>query len=170
MVPNCSTITVKQIIYSTSQQTTMKKMNIAIGFLLFTMTALAQRGEPVNPQKDKREFKGYTIRLLPAMGGTYGYDIIKGKQRVVHQSYNPFTNSPMGLRKKEDAYKVAQWQIQQLKEGKELSAGRSIDQEKTTKLPPTLARNLRMQGSNGPQINQRISKKVAEELKINISH
>jgi hypothetical protein len=148
----------------------MKKMNIAIGLLLFSMTALAQRGEPVNLQNDKREFKGYTIRLLPAMGGTYGYDIVKGKQRVVHQSYNPFTSSPMGLRKKEDAYKVAQWQIQQLKEGKELSAGRSIDQERTTKLPPALARKLQRQGSNGPQINQRISKKVAEELQINISH
>jgi hypothetical protein len=148
----------------------MKKINIAIGLLLFSMTALAQRGEPVNPQKDKREYKGYTIRLLPAIGGTYGYDIVKGKQRVVHQAYNPFTSSPMGLSKKEDAYKVAKWQIQQLNEGKELSAGRPMDQESDTKLPPALARNLHRQGSNGPRINQRISKKVAEELQINISH
>ena len=148
----------------------MKNINIAIGLLLFSMTALAQRGEPVNPQKDKQEFKGYTIRLLPAMGGTYGYDIVRGKQRVVHQSYNPFTLSPMGLSKKEDAYKVAQWQIQQLNEGKQLSAGRPRDHESDTRLPPALARKLHMQGSYGPWINQRISKKVAEELQINLSH
>jgi hypothetical protein len=148
----------------------MKKMNIAIGLLLFSMTALAQRGERVNPQVDKREFKGYTIRLLPAMGGTYGYDIVKGKQRVVHQSYNPFTSSSMGLGKKEDAYKVAQWQIQQLNEGKQLSPGGPRDQERATKLPPALAQKRHMQDSNGPWINQRISKKVAEELQIKIGH
>jgi hypothetical protein len=148
----------------------MKKINIAIGLLLFSMTALAQRGEPVNPQKDKREFKGFTIRLFPAMGGTYGYDIAKGKQALVHQSSNPFTNSPLGLYNKEDAYKVAQWQIKQLNEGKELSAGRSRDQQSNTKLPPALARRLHKQGSDELLINQRISKKVAEELQINISH
>jgi hypothetical protein len=104
------------------------------------------------------------------MGGTYGYDIVKGKQRVVHQSYNPFTSSPMGLSRKEDAYKVAQWQIEQLNKGEHLPTGRSLDQKSNTKLPPALARNLHMQGNNGAQINERISKKVAEELQINIRH
>jgi hypothetical protein len=128
----------------------MKRMNIAIGLLIFSMAALAQRHEPVNPQKDKREFKGYTIRLLPAMGGTYGYDIVKGKQRVVHQSYNPFTNSPMGLRKKEDAYKIAQWQIQQQIEGKESSAGKRLDPERDNKLPRAIAQKRYVHSSDGP--------------------
>src|ERR1700744_4916568 len=96
----------------------MKRIIIAIGLLLFATPLLAQRHEPVNPQKDKLEFEGYTIRLLPAMGGTYGYYITRGKELIVHQGYNPFTNSPMGLSNKEDVYKLAKWQINQLKAGK----------------------------------------------------
>ena len=61
-------------------------------------------------------FKGYTIRLLPALAGTYGYDIVKEKHVVLHQIRNPFSGTPMGLRSKEDAYKVARWQIENLKQ------------------------------------------------------
>src|SRR4051794_22957953 len=96
----------------------MNTITIAIGLLLFAIATLAQTHEPVNPQKDKLDFEGYTIRLLPAMGGTYGYYIVKEKELVVHQGYNPFTLSPFGLSTKEDVYKIAKWQINQLKAGK----------------------------------------------------
>src|SRR6059058_4871430 len=128
----------------------MKRITTAINLLLFAMTTLAQTHEPVNPQKDKLDFEGYTIRLMPAMGGTYGYYITKGKELVVHQGFNPFTNSPMGLSNKEDVYKLAKWQINQLKAGKFPSGGSPAIQGGDMKLPPALAQKLQLQGSRGP--------------------
>lgn len=64
------------------------------------VAVFAQRHEPVNPQKDKIYYQGYLIRLMPAHGPGYGYDIFKGKELMVHQSYNPFTRSHMDLIKK----------------------------------------------------------------------
>ena len=148
----------------------MKIISIAAGLLLFALTTLAQRSAPVNPQKDKLDFEGYTIRILPAMGGTYGYDILKGKQRIVHQYYNPFTPSPFGLSNKEDVYKLAKWQINQLKAGKQPVSGGPLVQGRDIKLPPALEQRLQLQGSRGPWINQRLSPKIATELQISIKH
>jgi hypothetical protein len=149
----------------------MKKITTVIGLLLFAMTTLAQRQEPVNPQKDKLNFEGYTIRLMPAMGGTYGYYILKGKELVVHQGYNPFTNSPIGLSNKEDVYKLAKWQISQLLQGKSPTSLESPSiQGRNIKLPPALEQQLQLQGSRGPWINQRISPQIATELQISIKH
>src|SRR5688572_29415322 len=79
-----------------------------------------QRPEPVNPMKDKQEYQGYTIRLMPAMPGPgnmsgYGFDILKDNKPVVHQFKNPLVFSPKGIQKKEDAYKIAQWMIREYK-------------------------------------------------------
>src|SRR3954447_3778381 len=127
----------------------MKKISTAVGLMFSLTVALAQNHEPVNFQKDNMEFDGYTIRVLPAMGSTYGYDIRKGKQLIVYQTHNPFTFSSRGLSKKEDVYKLAQWQIKQLKEGKQFAPGRSAIQGRETKLPPALQQKLQMQGSRG---------------------
>src|SRR3954449_10687615 len=136
----------------------MKRITIILGLLLFRIATQAQNHEPVNPQKDKLDFEGYTIRLLPAMGGTYGYYIVKGKELVVHQGYNPFTLSPLGLSNKEDVYKVAKWQINQLKAGKSpTSFGSTAIQKRDMKLPPALEQQLQLQGSRGPWINQRLA-------------
>jgi len=149
----------------------MKTITIAIGLLMFAMTTQAQTHESVNPQKDKLDFEGYIIRLLPAMGGTYGYYITKGKELVVHQGYNPFTSSPMGLSNKEDVYKVAKWQINQLQQGKSPTSSESPSiQGRDIKLPPALEQQLQLQGSRGPWINQRISPQVASDLQISIKH
>jgi hypothetical protein len=149
----------------------MKKITTVIGLLLFAMTTLAQSHEPVNPQKDKLDFEGYTIRLMPAMSGTYGYYITKGKELVVHQGYNPFTSSPMGLNNKEDVYKVAKWQINQLQQGKSPTSLESpAIQGKDIKLPPALAQKLQLQGSRGPWVNQHLSPQIANELQISIGH
>jgi hypothetical protein len=145
----------------------MKKLNLALSLLLLSMVAWAQRGEPVNPQKDQQVYQGYTIRLLPAMAGSYGYQIVKGNQLFVFQYRNPFTGSQDGLRKKEDAYKVAQWQIRQLLAGKPSTQDMRLTQGKDLNLPPALRQKLQMQGNRSPWINQRLSNKVAEELQIN---
>ena len=77
-----------------------------------------QRPEPVNPMKDKQEYQGYTIRLMPAMPvpgsmGSYGFDILKDNKPVVHQFQNPIPFLPKGIQKKVDAYKIAQWIIRE---------------------------------------------------------
>src|SRR4051794_30252844 len=120
----------------------MKEINLILCLSLCFVAALAQKQEPVNTQKDRQEFEGYTIRLLPAMSGTYGYDIFKGKERVLHQSRNPFTFSTVGLYSKEDAYKIAQWQIKQLKGREGLTAGKPFNAGSDRRLPPNLARQL----------------------------
>src|ERR1700686_3540142 len=79
-----------------------------------------QRPEPVNPMKDKQEYQGYTIRLVPAMPipgnmGSYGFDILKDNKPVVHQFQNPLPSSPKGIQKKDDAYKIAEWIIREYK-------------------------------------------------------
>lgn len=90
----------------------MKRFGLPV-WLLFASTfqLTAQNNRPINPTKDKIEFQGYTVNLLPAMGGTYGYDILKDRALILHQPYNPFTMAPVGLRQKEDVYKIAKWQI-----------------------------------------------------------
>lgn len=140
----------------------MKKINLAASLLLLSMAAWAQRGEPVNHQKDQQIYQGYTISLLPAMSGTYGYKIVKGKELIAIQMRNPFTGAPDGLNRKEDAFKTAQWQIRQLVAGKTGKQGISLTQD--MHLPAPLLQQL--QGSHGPRINQRIPGKVAKELQI----
>jgi hypothetical protein len=148
----------------------MKKLNLALSFLFLSMVAWAQRGEPVNPQKDQQVYQGYTISLLPAMAGTYGYKIVKDEQLIVLQLRHPFTGAQDGLSKKEYAYKIAQWQIRQLVAGKPLGEGMSLNQGKYQNMPPALLQKLQMQGNLGPRINLRIPNKVAEALQININN
>ena len=97
-------------------------MQIAVvtAFAQKVTTSDVQRPEPVNPMKDVQEYQGYTIRLLPVFpappniaGFTYGFDILQNNKPVVHLVKNPLASSPKGIQKKEDAYKIAQWMIQE---------------------------------------------------------
>ncbi|GAB3021531.1 hypothetical protein [Spirosoma pulveris] len=96
----------------------MKKIVFLIYAASLSFIGLAQQYEPVNPAKDKLDYQGYTIRLMPSREGSYGYSILKGKAVVAHQLHNPFSMAPVGLRRKEDVYKVAKWQIEQVQTGK----------------------------------------------------
>ena len=126
----------------------MKKVYLLIILQLAVFGVIAQKKgplnlkqpEPVNPMKDKREYQGYTIRLMPAMPTpqrmrSYGFDILKNNISVVHQLKNPLPFAPKGIQKKEDAYKVAQWIIQ--------------DYKKTghwqNSMPPHIARQLQIE-------------------------
>ena len=106
----------------------MKKICLLIILQIAVCTLFAQknepvkfqRPEPVNPMKDKQEYQGYTIRLMPAMPvpgsmGSYGFDILKDNKPVVHQFQNTLLFSPKGIQKKDDVYKIAQWMIQEYK-------------------------------------------------------
>lgn len=146
----------------------MKQMNIIICIMFCCMVASAQAKGRISPQ-DQQEFKGYTIRILPAAGLGYGYDILKGNELIIHQSYNPFTLSPRGLTKKEDVYKLAQWQIQHLS-NRAVIQGQMQDDHASLKLPSSVRNKMALQGASGQMINQPVSPKVAEELHIDFRH
>lgn len=85
------------------------------GFLLVLIfsivTAHAQQVEKFNPEKERRDINGYTIRLVPAPVNTFGFFIMKGKKPVYSQLSDPFSNSVLGFKTKETAYKVAEWVV-----------------------------------------------------------
>jgi hypothetical protein len=104
----------------------MKKICLLMILQIVTFASIAQknapanfkRPEPVNPVKDKQEYQGYTIRLMPALPvpgtmGSYGFDIFKDNKPVVRLFQNPLPSFPKGIQKKEDAYKIAQWMIEE---------------------------------------------------------
>ena len=62
-------------------------------------------------------FKNHLIRLHKTASSGYLYDIYFNNNLVIHQNVNPFTGTPDGLTTKEDALKIAKWQIIQLYPG-----------------------------------------------------
>jgi hypothetical protein len=61
---------------------------------------------------DVQEANGYTIRVVRLERGSYGYQIRRGSQVLVHQRRNPYTGSTRGLQSREDARKTAGWVLQ----------------------------------------------------------
>jgi len=108
--------------------------------LIFSITvAHAQQVEKFNPEKDKREINGYTVRLMPMPANTFGFFIMKGNKPVYSQFSNPFSNRPVGFKSKEDAYKLAEWVA-----GEDSKNGRP-----PVAIPPTVLKQLNLQ--NGKQ-------------------
>jgi hypothetical protein len=56
-------------------------------------------------------FNGHTIRVYKNSGTGYGYDILYNSNLLIRQNNNPFTGSSDGLKNKEDAIKIAKWQV-----------------------------------------------------------
>lgn len=147
----------------------MKKMSgLLFGLLLGAVVTQAQRYEPVNPQKDQMDFKGYTIRVLPAPGGTYGYYIVKDQQLVLHQRGNPFTGSPRGLLLKEDVYKVAKWQIQNIKEPPAVAPRPPRQLSGWEKRSAAQQARLKAAPQQRPPISRHVPLPVARELNIRL--
>jgi hypothetical protein len=94
---------------------TMKRIYLLMLASFIAVTSIAQRHEPVNPQKDKQNIEGFMVRLKEAPGNTYLFDILKEGKPVSVQVQNPFTMSQQGFGKKEDNYKVAKWLIREYK-------------------------------------------------------
>jgi hypothetical protein len=88
---------------------------------------------------DQSAYKGYIISIQPAFGGTYGYDISKGGKLILSQRRNPFTHSPVGLRSKDDVFKIARWYVVQL------NAGTPPKQLTNAPLPKNLSQKLNVQ-------------------------
>ena len=87
-------------------------------FCTIAMLAHAQQQKSkiplqINPLKDKLEYGGYTIRLIPTIDGYYGFDILKEDKLMLHQIENPVPAK--ALTNKEDAFITAKWLIGQYK-------------------------------------------------------
>ena len=98
----------------------MRTKQVLVIFAKGTLPASAQTTEnPIKQEiKEETTFNGYTIGILPAEEGTgFGYLIYQEAYVVLVQKKNPFTFDKKGLTRKEDVYKVAKWQISQLKPG-----------------------------------------------------
>jgi hypothetical protein len=94
-----------------------KKLLLLVIFSSIALLSHAQKQkhlEPVNPVKDKQDYQGYTIRLIPALGGnSYGFDIFQGPKLMVHQYQDPM--HAIYINKKEYDYKVSTWVIKEYK-------------------------------------------------------
>jgi hypothetical protein len=142
----------------------MKQLFLLLILLVLRIHLIAQPTEHFPAVNERQLYKGYTIRLFTNAGQGYGYDILLGSQLLIHQGYHPFTLDPRGLNKKEDAYKVARWQIDQLKP--EIVSGKSksrtaVRETFTHSRPAT-------KGQQMPYINQRLPHEIARELHIEL--
>jgi hypothetical protein len=96
----------------------MKKLFFTfIVFFSLSCYSQEQSKSPGNQSPTTQVFMGHVIKLNLTAEGRYSYEIIHQGKIIVNQKLNPFDLSPRGLASKEDACKVAQWQIQQLAAG-----------------------------------------------------
>ena len=56
-------------------------------------------------------FHNHLIRIHKATSSGYLYDIFFQSKLVIQQKQNPFTGTSDGLKTKDDALKIAKWQI-----------------------------------------------------------
>lgn len=98
----------------------MKKFPLLVLLLVSALTIFAQQ-KPLlpDPVKDKKEKNGYTIQLKMALGNTVLFDLYQAGKPVFSQPMNPVTMLPQGFDRKQDAFRVAEWMIDQYgKEGR----------------------------------------------------
>ena len=69
---------------------------------------------PVVEMNNTRDYSGFTIKLISKNVTGYSFDISAEKNLARHFQ-NPLPFSPKGIQKKDDAYKVAQWIINEYK-------------------------------------------------------
>lgn len=108
--------------------------------MVFTTGFLASYAQSPTVAKNTNEiqFNGYTIRLFETPNQGYGYNVLFHNNIVIHQQKNPFSNSPDGLKVKDDAVKAAKWQIIHL------TPGMQSYQMKQSTIPMQVAQQLKI--------------------------
>jgi len=101
-------------------QVYLKRLCLMLLLHIIVSNVFAQTHDPVslNAQRrikstiDSGRYRGYMITIqLPPNSKSYGFDISKDDEMVGNQFKNPLPFAINGIRTKEDAYKVAQWII-----------------------------------------------------------
>ncbi len=101
----------------------MKKILLILVLQLATLIIHAQKVDPnsiarrvpVMEMNNTRDYSGFTIQLISKNLDRYSFDILTGTKTMAHHFQDPLPFSPKGIQKKEDAYKIAQWMINQYK-------------------------------------------------------
>jgi hypothetical protein len=83
-------------------------------FAILFFAAHAQKLEKTASGSEQANYVGYLIRVMHVNNIGFGYNIYYRSKMVVSQRINPFTLSPLGMKNKEDALKIAKWQVRQL--------------------------------------------------------
>jgi uncharacterized protein DUF4907 len=68
-------------------------------------------------QDEKKKTGQYTIKLVPADAGTYGYEIYSDKKLLIKQINIPGQAGVKGFKRKTDAQKVANLVVEKLSKG-----------------------------------------------------
>lgn len=101
----------------------MKQILLILVLLLAAFNIHAQKVDSLNTLRkvpaiemtNARDYSGFTIKLVSKNPASYSFDILTAKKTVAHHFQDPLPFSPKGIQKKEDAYKIAQWMINQYK-------------------------------------------------------
>lgn len=82
---------------------------LLVACIACSLVSLAQQKKLSSPEEIRDG--EYTIRILPAPGNTYGYDILKGNKVIVHQLFTPYSQGKRmeGLKTKEEVLKVTSY-------------------------------------------------------------
>ena len=91
-----------------------------ISLLLMLQTialSFVQGQQHLAPQKQKSNSDQYTLKLIPAESGTYGYEIYSNNKLLIKQINIPGYPGNKGFKRKTDAEKVARLIIQKLSKG-----------------------------------------------------
>src|SRR5262245_6588176 len=101
----------------------MKKIRLVLLLQLGVLTIHAQKIDsnstltkvPVIEANNIRDYKGFTVKLISRVEATnYSFDI-QAEKNLTRHFQNPMPFAPKGIQKKEDAYKIAQWIINEYK-------------------------------------------------------
>ena len=101
----------------------MKIIFLFIMLQVFVLNAFAQKNDPANSRKPEpfnstganQKYQEYVIQLKPGNMEGYGFEILKDGNLTGRRFQNLVPFFPKGIQKKEDAYKIAQWIINQYK-------------------------------------------------------
>lgn len=106
----------------------MKKLLLPFAFFISVLTStllatsLLKLGAYISERVDDHSAflpkeNGYTIKIISAEGGTYGYEIYSKNKLVIRQLNIPGQSGNKGFKKKSDAQKVARLVADKMSKG-----------------------------------------------------
>lgn len=89
----------------------MRKPLLMLAFMSAIFLGVNAQSEKPQNNPDEISFNGHIVRIYQTAASGYVYDIFFKNSLVIRQNKNPFTGDGAGLKWKEDAVKLAKWQI-----------------------------------------------------------
>jgi len=89
----------------------MKKQLLMFALVSAIVVELNAQTPPSIKKPNEIIFNNHVIRVYKTSSSGYLYDIFFKDNPVIQQKDNPFTGNSDGLKTKEDALKIAKWQI-----------------------------------------------------------